>query len=185
MRTLLPTCWGLQTGFWGDSSPIQRKNGATEDTEEVSRLRKLLYFFVKVASHCGEGVHLKTANGTQRLFRGERPGKKGENWLHKALSWQLWQVNQELMEKGQKIGICYRSVHPKGKEIQHSLVNWKKPHNLMSSPVVMGILTSWNVLGGQRDSCKQSRSLCMCWRKFLHISKDPNGFLLHRKGRNY
>lgn len=42
----------------------------------------------------------------------------------------------------------------------------------MASPVVMGFLTSWNVLGGQRDSCKQFRSFWMCWRIFLDISSQ-------------
>lgn len=37
--------------------------------EEVSRLRKLLYFFVKVVSYCGEGVHLKCSSMRSQNIR--------------------------------------------------------------------------------------------------------------------
>lgn len=75
-------------------------------------------------------------------FLEERPGKKGKTWFHEALSWRVWQLSQELIEKDHKIGICYRSVHPKGKEISHSLVSWKK----LQTHVFPGSYGNFNLL---------------------------------------
>lgn len=150
-----------ESGITG-SLPQVLVHELTQHRKQIRRISLLLHlhrysFFgiVEIQWDCSHDWSL--AGDAQRLFRWERPVRKGGTWVHEVLSWKGWQTSQELIRKDHKTGVCYRPLDPKEKEMKHSLDRWKKSHDHTSCLVVMGILTTWNLLERHKANYKQPR----------------------------